>query len=1357
MWDGFIIFLLLVVGVIGIALAVLPIVSIVIAVKARRALRQAMERIDILELQQRKLLLDYRPIQSRESAPAPEAKPEDNQEDSKPPLSEAEYGEPTDDSAQGPRVEQLQPPAPKHEKRPIAPESIRTLEEKIGLVWFTRAGALMAIVVAGWFFKYMVDNDWIGPWGRVLIGWLAACALLITGAMLARRTQKKVHPVFSQGLMGLGLALVLVATYSSIAFYHLVPVTLAFIIVTVVCMLGGALSVFHRAESILALSLLAAFANPVMLSTGQDKPLALFIYLLVMTTGGMIVAARQRFKIATWMSVLGTVALYAGWYMKFFDTSPPPQAGLYDQAPEILQGAYYPLVSRWPAALFALLFPALWTSMATIWSKADFRKTSGSLILVSSVAVHAAAAALFADHPMIMGACLVVIGLLCGWMFIKADLTAWLGLPMVSAFIALAATAGDLGEAADGRLAPMVIITGGLSAVYFWMVLSTATKQGWFQSAKAMLLFAGAGLGMILLSGGWLMPGYHNAFAAMLIFVSVVYLWLALSLGSVLFTAGAFVVTAIGMGVASLEPTFTGWHQAIFIGIASGWFLTYVSFVSIDLFIKGSQWTKVKLAVLTGAGAAYTALVLMNTTGEQDTLRTVLFLCTGMVYLLLGLRMQRAMSDDAQKAILPFGMAISLFTLAVATLLNGASITMVWALEGAVFAWLDSITRAQRQQKTAHGWAVASMVLFFIAGLRLLIKDIPWVDMQQILFVETLGRKGTLLPVAFFNPQALALAAFGVFAIVAAVRFKLDSSRTSMAAIMLILGHLSLLVLIVLQARLMFTPSPEIPAGLPGEELMAMFDTWRSTVRSQGARMDTVTTVVLGLYSFILLGLGFGFRDRIHRILGLGLFALALAKLGLYDIWELGTGLKMVVGASIATLLLSGAFLYGRFGHRIRTMLAEGEKMLLVLLSATAIMLISSRGHAAQWDKYSTVFPIGPVEAPGEHALEISPELYAQSKSALRDIRIQDPQGREVPLAIRFIRPAEIRTKPVPATLLDPVVLPGGTTRVILDLGKRPKIHNSVFLKIDGKNFMRSTRVESSDDLQTWGLLCENKQVSNITEKDFRLNRTTITYPASQSRYLRITLLADRTKTPLKIKSAMVTNEAQVRSLSSPSRHMELKKSGAPSRGKDGYTIYGLEALPRGIQFRLLQLQVSDDEFERSAQVQASTRGYAWVPIGESTIYRVRLGNDTRSSWIDENLHIGISLDAHPLLRIRIRDGDNPPLHIQKVIGIYRPEEIVFKASTVGEYKLFVGQKNDRGAEYDLASLLNRDPARVPKTTRLARPYPNPLQSATHDKMQPKPLSERFSTWIKVLLGLMAFALLLWTIVIIRKNRNQTH
>jgi len=216
----------------------------------------------------------------------------------------------------------------------------RSLEEQIGLVWFTRIGAVIGIVVAVWFFKYIVDNDIIGPWGRVLVGAIVGTAVLAFGEFLYSRG--KSHPIFNQGILGLGIAVLLISTYASSAFYHLIPVTYAFGITALLCVLGGALAIIHKSELILVFSLLAAFLNPVMLSTGVDRPLALFSYLFVITGCTQIFAVKHKFHIATWASVIGVLVLYVGWYDKYYNIAPAKIVN--DVA--IQAGAYYELMAR---------------------------------------------------------------------------------------------------------------------------------------------------------------------------------------------------------------------------------------------------------------------------------------------------------------------------------------------------------------------------------------------------------------------------------------------------------------------------------------------------------------------------------------------------------------------------------------------------------------------------------------------------------------------------------------------------------------------------------------------------------------------------------------------------------------------------------------------------------------------------------------------------------------------------------------------------------------------------------------------------------------------------------------------------
>jgi len=57
-------------------------------------------------------------------------------------------------------------------------EAQGSLESRIGSQWFNRVGILAVLIGMAWFLKFAIDNHWIGPLGRVLIGLVAGGALI---------------------------------------------------------------------------------------------------------------------------------------------------------------------------------------------------------------------------------------------------------------------------------------------------------------------------------------------------------------------------------------------------------------------------------------------------------------------------------------------------------------------------------------------------------------------------------------------------------------------------------------------------------------------------------------------------------------------------------------------------------------------------------------------------------------------------------------------------------------------------------------------------------------------------------------------------------------------------------------------------------------------------------------------------------------------------------------------------------------------------------------------------------------------------------------------------------------------------
>ncbi len=1314
---------------VGALLLVLPIVATVFAVKARRRVREMQARLDLIEAG----------LVSPQVA-IPEATPEKIVEEPSPsPVEPAEA------------PEALEPPEPPEPPEPLPPVSVEetpvrakrgSIEERIGLVWFTRIGIVLVIVALAFFFKYVIDNDWIGPWGRVAVGVIAGVFFLGWGSWMARKG--KTHKIFVQGTLGLGLALLLVSAYASFAFYHLVAALPAFGVVALLSVLGGALAAWHRAEVILVLSLIAVFLNPVLLSTGVDRPWALFCYLLVMTSAGLWVAVRLNFRVAIWTAVVGVMAIFSGWYARFFDPTSPPIPGIYDLPIEEMQGAYFPLEARLAPLVFALIFPLQWTYGGILSRMKKSPRTALGLYLAAAVGAHAAFAALLFDRPVLLGVAMCVLGVGFGVLLTHERHTNWLGLPLAASFAVMASLTGEI---ESGKLLPLLILTGGWAAVYFATFFRRAAREGLLASGWALLLLGASGLGLAVLCGLWLLPGHFAMLGLLLAILSIVYLLLALAAHSVLTIAAAFLLSLGGMSACGIlsggvdMPSQTG-----FLIVSALWALAYICSLCIDMFVKGSPWSPARLFVLAGAGVGFAAIFIGVTSADAGLLRALLSLACGVVYLLVGLRMTRAGDYGANRSLLPLGLALAFFTLAVAFLFSGVGVTVIWAAEAVVLAWLAVSGRRA-------SWLAASLVMFAIAAGRLLVVDFNWIFSQQELFWSSFGAQGTMIPTAFLNPRAIALAGTGIGMLFSAILCGRNREKTFFRIVGLglaIAGHLALLTLAISEFQMLFTDTGGLPvSGLPSDEFRRLMDAFQQSLASQSYRLDMLATVVLAVYAAGLLVCGFVLRNLPHRIFGIVLFGVTLGKLVFWDIWELARIYQIIVLVAVGLLLLAGGFLYARFGERIKTLLADSGKLAVLLGLSIFVIGHANSAGAFETGDYENLRTIEGVTAPGDYRLLVDPALYGASRAGQADMRISDPAGTEVPFFVRPAnRPPAARPK-LPAKLLDPQLLPDGGSRVVLDLGPDPPRHRRVDLDIDGRDFLRQARVESSVDGRDFGILASGAYVFDLAGGGPRAVRTWLAYPLSRARYLRVTLLPGADKYRLSIRAASVTSGP----LPAPAKYvgaveLDLHPTASEQRG---FSLYELGKLPPGVQFDTLRLSMATRAFVRRVVVEATTRKQAWFSVGGGVIYRVPAGDDR----VQELLDLPIRPAGRPLLRLSIDDGDNPPLDLQKVAAIYPPEEIVFRTTSAGRHVLYVGHKDDRGASYDLAELYRRGVPGEPRPATMGALTPNPNKIDKTVQIAAKPFSERYALVIQLVIAGVVLLLAIWTLLLIRRSQKK--
>ncbi|HYR28160.1 MAG TPA: DUF2339 domain-containing protein, partial [Thermoanaerobaculia bacterium] len=171
-------------------------------------------------------------------------------------------------------------------------------------------------------FKYSVDHGWLRPPIRAGFGLLSGIALLIVCELRIARNYR-----FTANAMdGAGIAILYATLFSMHARWQLVPSWVAFLGMLVVTAAAVFLSTRRDSVFIALLGLIGGFATPALLSSGENRPIALFSYLLLLNGGISWIAFRKRWPLLTALSMLVTVVYQWAWVEKFLTTGQLPLA-----------------------------------------------------------------------------------------------------------------------------------------------------------------------------------------------------------------------------------------------------------------------------------------------------------------------------------------------------------------------------------------------------------------------------------------------------------------------------------------------------------------------------------------------------------------------------------------------------------------------------------------------------------------------------------------------------------------------------------------------------------------------------------------------------------------------------------------------------------------------------------------------------------------------------------------------------------------------------------------------------------------------------------------------------------------------
>jgi uncharacterized membrane protein len=251
---------------------------------------------------------EVKPVQSifsvADNVPAitetkPEEKvPEPVQEDVKPVITTVEV------------KETIEPPKQKPQPVPSPGffERNPDLEKFIGENLVSKIGIAVLVLAIGFFVKYSIDKNWIGPVARVANG-IAGGAILV---LLAHRFRNK-YRGFSSVLAGGGIAVFYFTITLAFQQFHLFDQTTAFIIMIVITVFAVALALLYNKQELAIIALLGGFLAPLLVSTGTGNYKVLFTYLIILNCGLLVIAYFKAWRLLNFLSFVFTILMFGSW------------------------------------------------------------------------------------------------------------------------------------------------------------------------------------------------------------------------------------------------------------------------------------------------------------------------------------------------------------------------------------------------------------------------------------------------------------------------------------------------------------------------------------------------------------------------------------------------------------------------------------------------------------------------------------------------------------------------------------------------------------------------------------------------------------------------------------------------------------------------------------------------------------------------------------------------------------------------------------------------------------------------------------------------------------------------------------
>jgi hypothetical protein len=211
----------------------------------------------------------------------------------------------------------LWPPAP-----PPPPRKPFDWEGLVGVKLFSWVAGVFLAIATILLLRYSVDHGYLTPPVRMTLGLLTGIGLLV----LCELPRARRYAVTANALGAAGIVALFSTFFAAYALWHLLGQAPTFLLMVLVTAVAVGLSIRHDALYVALLGLVGGFAAPALLSSGEDHPLGLFGYLLLLNAGLAWVALRKGWPVLSALSLAFTTLYQWGWVFRFLDPAKLPLA-----------------------------------------------------------------------------------------------------------------------------------------------------------------------------------------------------------------------------------------------------------------------------------------------------------------------------------------------------------------------------------------------------------------------------------------------------------------------------------------------------------------------------------------------------------------------------------------------------------------------------------------------------------------------------------------------------------------------------------------------------------------------------------------------------------------------------------------------------------------------------------------------------------------------------------------------------------------------------------------------------------------------------------------------------------------------